>query len=251
MYRLAERIASRLKYRMPHFLRNAVNLMHYDPKVCCFNSRHVDYVVMDGCKFLPSDQLTSLVRPVGPWFEGTKPDDVVLDIGAGIGSVAIPLAKRVKWVSAIEPLYHEQLKANIELNDLKDIGIAKMALSNECKEIEVSYGSLTSKVTADTFQSFLRTRNYSFLKIDIEGAEWDIDPSEVLGIREIRIEFHIRRGKAREDRRKILYWVGILEANGYYVKLYPGLHESSLQFKTVDYFLASKERTEWPEKLFP
>jgi len=235
---MLEDIARAAKYCMPHSLRNIVNLMAYEPSLCQFQSKHVDYVVMDDCKFYPSSLLTSLVRPRGAWFKGVQPTDTVLDVGAGIGSVAIPLAKIAKTVYAIEPLFHEELLANAELNELKNIACYPYALSSRHHKMKVSFAGKNAEVDTVPFSHLLHLKP-DFLKVDAEGAEWLIHPEELLGIREIRIEFHIRRGHVKRDRQKIAEYTSTLDSNGYKIKIMLGVHESSLSFKTVDYFMTS------------
>ncbi len=41
-----------------------------------------------------------IISIIGPLL---KPEDTLLDIGAGVGAFSVPLAKRVKWVTALEP----------------------------------------------------------------------------------------------------------------------------------------------------
>ena len=235
---MLENIARAAKYYMPHSLRNMINLMAYTPDFCQFQAKHVNYVVMDDCKFYPSSQLLSLVRPKGIWFAGVRPTDTMLDIGAGIGSVAIPLATRAKTVYTVEPLFHNELLANVRLNELKNVANFVLALSDSFGTTTLSFGEKKSKVDTVPFSHLLKL-NPDFLKVDIEGAEWFIEPEELLGIREIRIEFHIRRGKAKQDRKRIATYTGILRYNGYKTEILSGVHESSLSFKTVDYFIAS------------
>ena len=242
IYNAIESLIRKAKYRMPHSVKNIINLLYYDSSLCQFQSKNVDHVVMNDCKFHPSDQLTSLVRPERAWFEGTRPDDIVLDIGAGIGSVAIPLAKKVARVYAIEPLYFPELNNNTILNGLTNVTINNCAIGPVQETRKISFGNKSLLVPVKTFSTVLNSirEKVNFLKIDIEGDEWSIRPSEVVGIREIRVEFHIRRGRAKQDRHTIAEWELELKMNGYNVTIHPDKHESSLQFKTVDYFLASK-----------
>jgi len=250
---MIEKIGKYFKYHMPLPLRGIINSIYYDPRMCQFQGKQVDYVVMDGCKFLPSDELTSLVRPRGPWFEGVRPTDTVLDIGAGIGSVAIPLARKAEKVYALEPLFDYPLKLNVALNDMsRKIDVLPWALS-EIDPIKVSYSSRTETVHGTTLSNLRKTLlSIDFLKVDCEGAEWSIRMCEVEGIRELRIEWHLRRGKVKQDSNKLNAWVKFLEDKGYLVKLYRNMHKSDIQFKEIVYMVASLGRTEpFLEQLFP
>lgn len=245
-----------LKYHMPLPLRKIVNSLYYNPDVCMVQRKQIDYVVMNGCKFLPSEELVSLVRPRGPWFEGVRPTDTVLDIGAGIGSVAVLLAKRAKRVYAVEPLFSEELVANVEANGLENVTCWQMALGDEIA-VTLRYASKEDTLYPMSLSNIIKVVKESnradidFLKVDIEGAEWDIKMHEVEGIRELRIEWHIRRGKVKADNRKLEDWVEFLECQGYLVKLYRNMHEEDIQFKEIVYMVASLGRTEpFPDTLF-
>ena len=54
-----------------------------------------------------------------------------------------------------------------------------------------------------------------FLKLDGEGCEWEIEPTELKGIRELRIEFHILRGKVKEYRGKYNQYINWMKSEGY------------------------------------
>ena len=237
---MLEDIARATKYMMPHSLRNIINLMAYQPDFCQFQAKHVDYVVMDGYKFYPSSQLLSLVQPRGAWFAGVRPTDTVLDLGAGIGSVAIPLAAKAKTVYTVEPLFHNELLANVKLNELKNVANFVLALSDSFGTTTLSFGEKKATVNTVPFSHLLKLKP-NFLKVDIEGYEWFIKPEDLLGIREIRIEFHIRRTSVKRDRENINKYIGILRHHNYKVIVKSGVHEPSLQFKTVDYLIASHQ----------
>jgi len=57
---------------------------------------------VDGCAFNASNHMDSIQGVKGnPWFNNIRRDDVVLDIGANIGAITIPLAKKAKKVCAV------------------------------------------------------------------------------------------------------------------------------------------------------
>jgi len=62
-----------------------------------------------------------------------KPNEIVLDMFAGIGYFSLPLAKKVKKVYSIElnPVSYKYLLENIKLNKLNNIG----AIKGDCAEI--------------------------------------------------------------------------------------------------------------------
>ena len=62
-------------------------------------------------------------------------------------------------------------------------------------------------------------KTIDFLKMDGEGCEWDVPPSEFRGIRELRIEFHIIRGKVKKYREKFAQYINWMKNNGYEVHI--------------------------------
>jgi hypothetical protein len=80
-----------------------------------------------------------------------------------------------------------------------------------------------------------------FLKCNCEGGEWTILPREYLGIREIRLDYHIGRSGVKDRLRKAEDLIEFLECNKYdvvaeYINL--GLHPQHKGFYRIR---ASKE----------
>lgn len=232
--------------KKPFGLQSLINSAYYNPSEVMVRPKDVDYVVMENCKFYPTEHMNTLVKPLGnPWFEGIGQDDVVLDIGACIGSVTIPLAKKCKKVIAVEPLYWRELEANVKLNNLTNVEVLNIALG-DFKGLEVEYGSRTSSVICQSFGEILKyASTVDFLKVDCEGAEWSISPLRLLEIREVRIEYHLPR-KGYKDFDKVLGLIrdqfGLL---GYKVVLDRDAHKGgfSPEFKEVAYLRASKNES--------
>ena len=67
-----------------------------------------------------------------------KSTDVVLDIGANIGVFTILAAQKVSKVVAVEPLFHKELEANVEMNALKNVRCLPYALS-DCKYLKINF----------------------------------------------------------------------------------------------------------------
>jgi hypothetical protein len=60
-------------------------------------------------------------------FDDIKDTDVVLDIGAHIGAFSLPASRKAKQVYALEPLFCNLLRANIELNGIKNRFFLKLS----------------------------------------------------------------------------------------------------------------------------
>ena len=247
MHKLLNMLARRIKYpKHSNLLNRIINQMYYSPSEVMIRKKDIDYVVMEECKFYPSEHLNTLLRTEGNlWFEGIKEDDIVLDIGACIGSVTIPLAKKAKKVYAVEPLLHKELRRNIELNKLTNIEVIPQGIGKG--ETRIEYGNCSGTALLVPFKTLLESVNegrVDFLKMDCEGYEWEVNPEEVIGIRELRIEFHRRRGE--RDTRKVAEWVDFLEHNGYKVVIGRDIHkEASILFDGIDYLRASRKDNEY------
>ncbi len=122
-----------------------------------------------------------------------RPGDVVLDIGAHIGSFTIPLARAV-WpdgvVVAFEPndLTSEVLEINVELNSLgravdiehialsdtqQDFSIYTPRLNTGASHLEMELSDLPAVTTSTLSDWFATTplESLDFIKIDVEGME--------------------------------------------------------------------------------
>ncbi len=119
----------------------------------------------------------------------------VLDIGANIGSISIPLARKRKDIRIVcveaSPFVFEYLKKNIELNQLQSqIQIHNIAIS-DTDDIQLPFysdpgsfgkGSLSpvftneavmvNGISLDSFIKKNHLENIGFIKIDIEGYEY-------------------------------------------------------------------------------
>jgi len=209
-------LASKLK-RSDFPGRGLLNEMYYDPSTIILKLRDLDYVVVDDCRFYVNDQLDTLQRVKGnPWFRNIRPDDIVLDIGANIGAITIPLAKVAKYVHAVEPLFMKELRRNIYLNELENVRIHEKAIGHNGSTRVIKFSSRCKVASCISFHELRKhIPRVDYLKIDCEGCEWAIDPKELIGIRELRIEFHIRRGHGRKDNARLAIWEKWLKDNGY------------------------------------
>ena len=238
----------KFKYcKKPKVIQEVLNAFYYNPEEVMIRPRDIDYVSMGNCKFYPTSNMETLVNPINNpwWFEGVKETDTVLDIGACIGSVTIPLAKVAKKVVSVEPLFWEELKANVELNNLSNVTIIKAALGNSGVGVEISYGGYTDFVESFSFKGLLTYiyigEHIDFLKVDCEGAEWLINPMDLDSIREIRIEYHLLRRGYGDYCELLSLRRSELKAMGFTVEVVRNAHSNfSPKFKEVAYLKASK-----------
>jgi len=236
-------------------IRKYLNLLYYDPNTVIINYRNFDTIPVDGCQFYVNDQIDSIQRVKGnPWFEGVRPTDTVLDIGANIGAITIPLAKVAKYVYAVEPLFDQELRHNIYLNGLTNvevlpvaIGLGDSAMGNTAI---IEFSSKKARVPMLPFSFLMETitkenegKGIDFVKIDGEGCEWGIEPEQLSGIREIRIEFHLRRGHKREDNTKLNHWLDWLWNENYEVHTSWGKPPLCVPFTACLVLRATKRET--------
>jgi FkbM family methyltransferase len=153
-----------------------------------------------------------------------EPGDVIVDVGAHVGMVAIWLALRNPLVTVIavepEPLNLSYLRANIAANGVDNIVVVPLALTADRRTLPIARppsnsggagvyydetdGYATSEVRSTTldaiFGQFVPGR-CRLLKIDCEGAEHEILPtSQVLErVDWFAGEFHINSRLAAKD----------------------------------------------------
>lgn len=143
-----------------------------------------------------------------------KPGDIVFDIGAHIGSFSIFAASKGATVYSFEPspLNYEKLVANIALNGYEGkifphnvaitnkVGKSKLFVSEtdggvnslkESNEGALEIETLTIEKVIEKYS----LKSIDFLKIDIEGSEYDVLPNltqeEFSKIKIIAGEYHI------------------------------------------------------------
>ena len=151
---------------------------------------------------------------------GKIPDNsVIVDFGANIGAFVVYAAKTARntRVYAYEPMpqYFEQLQENVAVNGLEGNAVKcfQYAVAGAASDQElyitgegVFFPTLVApddvaatavKVHCTTLQEILETNGLEkidLLKIDIEGAEYDVlynTPPEILAkVSEIRMEYH-------------------------------------------------------------
>ena len=144
----------------------------------------------DGIRFsiisTPFRQITEIPEY---WMEDIREDDHILDIGANIGAFCIRAAKKSSHVSAVEPFTTDILNTNITLNGV-DIKVFCGALGDGFPTY-IEWDGISSRVSTYRLSDLIqRAGGCDFLKCDCEGAEWQIRPVDLEGIRRIEIELH-------------------------------------------------------------
>lgn len=125
-------------------------------------------------------------------FGDISKDDIVLDLGANVGGFSIRAAQKAKHVYAVEPLFYRELYENIALNNMEDkITIIRRAIGNG-EQIPLKYRDHAETVETLPLKDLLASipEPVTFLKVDIEGAEWGINPREFANIPRIEFEAH-------------------------------------------------------------
>jgi FkbM family methyltransferase len=167
---------------------------------------------------------------LGSGFVTLNADAVVIDVGANIGDFAVMAARKCPAgrVVAVEPLRSagQIIEAQARLNSLHNITWVHAVLSDRngtsaANRLGSAYD--TAEGAAEQVQSHtlsqlmadLQLDRIDLLKLDCEGAEWDILPSAeaVLPlVRQIAMEFHCERGWTVE---KLANW---LRSRGFVVR---------------------------------
>jgi FkbM family methyltransferase len=167
---------------------------------------------------------------LGSGFVTLNADAVVVDVGANIGDFAIMAARKCPAgrVVAIEPLRSagQMIDAQARLNGLTNVTWVHGVLSDRNgtsaanrpgSEYDTAEGA-AEQVESHTLPQLmvdLHIDRVDLLKLDCEGAEWDILPaSEAVlpRVRQIAMEFHCERGWTVE---KLANW---LRGRGFVVR---------------------------------
>lgn len=122
-------------------------------------------------------------------FNDISMDDVVVDIGANVGAFCIRAARLSHTVTAVEPVTTTLLKNNIRANDVS-VQVIEGALGDG-KPAAICWDE--HRVLTPTYTLGMITKlagGCDFLKCDCEGAEWQIHPPDLSGVRRIEMELH-------------------------------------------------------------
>jgi hypothetical protein len=123
-------------------------------------------------------------------FDDICQDDRVIDIGANVGAFCIRAYRYSRYIVAVEPVTASLLRENIRRNNVF-VRVIEGALGDgkPATVIWDDYPVLTP--TFRLSKIIKMAGGCDFLKCDCEGAEWNILPEDLNGIRRIEMELHI------------------------------------------------------------
>jgi FkbM family methyltransferase len=142
--------------------------------------------------------------------EFLKENDVVLDLGASVGSFSVVASKMVGKkgkVIAIEPdvCGFEILKRNISRNNCHNIIPLKAGVGGTPGEGQITFSRRTYRFKVNTLENILRELNIvdriNFIKMDIEGFEDEVVRESIQILKQanvISLEIHGTRQKLDE-----------------------------------------------------
>lgn len=174
----------------------------YDRTNIITGSKFIDYfTTFDGAKYKVDGHSNFMVEETRLEYDWSdiRPDDIVLDIGAHVGSFTIGAALKAKHVYAVEPIFYKELEENVKLNALSNVTILPCAIGSGLGTINLSFNKVERKdIPTCSFADLLillrnqynNLHTISFLKCDGEGCEWFIKPEDLNGIRRIEMEVH-------------------------------------------------------------
>ena len=134
-------------------------------------------------------------------YSDIRESDIVLDIGACVGGFTLEVHNKVDHVYAVEPLFIDELCANIKLNHAKNVAVFTCALGEPGTTQHISFVDKTISAPCKSLSEIIELcgDHVDVLKIDCEGGEWHIKPHELEGIRRIEAEIHSFNNERLED----------------------------------------------------
>ena len=145
----------------------------------------------DKVKFLVQDTEYRQIFDVPEyWFDDICPTDRVIDIGANVGAFCIRASRRSQKIVAVEPITASLLRENIRLNGVS-VRVIEGALGNG-KQKKVRWDGCEIVTPTYPLRKIIEMAGgCDFLKCDCEGAEWEIVPEDLKGVRRIEMELHL------------------------------------------------------------
>lgn len=190
-------------------LQEFINMRFKDESMLILDRHDLKAIVTkSGALFHPSPMINNVLHISKEIdMSDIKSTDIVIDIGACIGGFTIPAAMVARHVYAIEPLYADELRKNVTLNNLKDkVTVIDAGLG--CGEpITIQYGERKSTIKTMTLSKLREIGGCDFLKCDCEGAEWSMQPKDLDGIRRIELEIHRGKQSILPENPDLLVWI--------------------------------------------
>jgi FkbM family methyltransferase len=149
------------------------------------------FITEDGIRFIRQKTPFRQIVDVPEYrFSDIGRDDRVLDIGANAGAFCIRAARMSRAVTAVEPVTGRVLADNIRLNQA-EVRIIEGALGDGTPAV-ITWDDVSVRVPTYPLGTLVSMAGgCDFLKCDCEGAEWQIRPRELDGIRRIEMELHL------------------------------------------------------------
>lgn len=155
------------------------------------------------CFYHDEDNITNRESYTQYSIDGLRPTDTVVDLGANIGAFSFRAYRAgAHRIYAFEPIKYNTLYRNIELNRAGDRIIPSYYGIGPGTPITVVWDGKPERIFTKDIHTIIQECGCDFLKCDVEGAEWYIDPSDLQGVRRIEMEFHTSHPLYREDRIK-------------------------------------------------
>ena len=140
-----------------------------------------------------------------------RPDSVYVDIGAWIGPTVLFAAARCKTVYCVEPdpIAYERLLANLRMNNIANVQSFHGALGVRNGTVHIAnekgFGNSETRVQAtpadggvtvlamdlSSLMTWWGIARIDFLKMDVEGAEFDLVPSLITLLPRIKPQIHL------------------------------------------------------------
>jgi ubiquinone/menaquinone biosynthesis C-methylase UbiE len=202
------------KFRLAATHRNGLGTSDYwDKFATCFNEKMVHMQDLTNAQLCKMQLL---------------PEHTLLDIGAGTGRLTIPIAKRVKQVTAVEPSANmfALLKSNVEKENLHNI----VPVNSSCEELNIDNGVYPHDVVIASFSLFMA---------DISNA---LQKMNALAKKRVYL-FSSASMWMSEELQKIIYGNILPFKSGDYIYVYNILHDLGIlanvevwNFKSIQCF---------------
>ena len=176
-------------------LQEWVNCRFKDHRAVVLDTTEIAQVVLNnGLRFYMGPDIHSASSVYWRYnLHDIKRDDIVLDLGANVGGYSLAASQRTdNHVYAVEPVLYDWLIANIVLNDkfsqIKSIDAA--IGSPQGRNIHITWRNMTRHTRVAELDKLIDNTDCNVMKMDIEGAEWKIDPECLYGLRMIEGQLH-------------------------------------------------------------